>query len=109
SDGDQEGTPTVLMEAQAMQLPVVTTRHSGIPEVVHDGVSGLLVAEKDVDGIVHALNELIHSPERRAIMGAQGRAIVKSEFNNEKLIEELITTYARVLRGDTWRPSNAAK
>ncbi|MEX2758100.1 MAG: glycosyltransferase [Candidatus Sigynarchaeota archaeon] len=97
-DGDKEGTPTVLMEAQAMQLPVVSTLHSGIPEVVHDGVSGLLIAEKDVEGIVHALKVLIHSPEKRAIMGVQGRAIVTSEFNNAKLIDELVAAYSRILR-----------
>lgn len=51
SDGDEEGIPVVLMEAMASGLPVIATRHSGIPELVEDGISGYLVDEKDVLGI----------------------------------------------------------
>jgi colanic acid/amylovoran biosynthesis glycosyltransferase len=48
ANGDQEGLPVALMEAMAMGLPVLSTLHSGIPELVEDGLSGLLVPEKDV-------------------------------------------------------------
>ena len=51
SNGDQEGTPVSLMEAQACGLPVLSTLHSGIPEVVADGASGLLVPEGDAEAL----------------------------------------------------------
>lgn len=51
SDGDEEGIPVVIMEAMALGLPVIATRHSGIPELVEDAVTGFLVPERDVDGL----------------------------------------------------------
>ncbi|MCB0214455.1 MAG: glycosyltransferase, partial [Anaerolineae bacterium] len=51
ADGDQEGIPIVLMEAMAQGLPVLSTHHSGIPELVQDGQSGFLAAEHDIDGL----------------------------------------------------------
>ncbi|OQX53652.1 MAG: colanic acid biosynthesis glycosyltransferase WcaL, partial [Candidatus Cloacimonas sp. 4484_209] len=62
-NGDQEGIPVVLMEAQATGLPVISTFHSGIPEGVLDGKSGFLVPEKDVDALADRLEYLIEHPE----------------------------------------------
>ena len=62
-DGDQEGTPTVLLQAMATGLPVVSTVHSGIPEMVQDGVSGFLVPERDVDALTEKVAYLIEHPE----------------------------------------------
>jgi len=55
SNGDMEGTPVVLMEAQACGLPVISTYHSGVPEVVIDGKSGFLVPEKDIQALVEKI------------------------------------------------------
>ena len=57
--GDREGTTTSTMEAMAMELPVVASRHSGIPEVVEDGVNGLLVDEYDIDNYVEAMKSIM--------------------------------------------------
>lgn len=63
-NGDQEGIPVVLMEASAVGLPIVSTYHTGIPEVVLDNESGFLVKEKDVDGLVERLEYLIENPKK---------------------------------------------
>ncbi len=57
-DGDSEGTPVAILEAQCCGLPVVATRHAGIPDVVIDGETGFLVEEQDVDGMSEAMNLL---------------------------------------------------
>jgi colanic acid/amylovoran biosynthesis glycosyltransferase len=71
--GQTEGFPVAISEAMASALPVVSTRHSGIPEHVQDGVTGLLVDENDVEGMARALAALLADPERAAEMGRAGR------------------------------------
>ena len=61
ANGDQEGIPVVLMEALASGLPVISTHHSGIPELVEDGRSGLLVPERDVPALADALKRLLEN------------------------------------------------
>ena len=89
SDGDQEGIPVVLMEAMAMGLPVVSTWHSGIPELVKDGISGFLVPEKDVEATAKKLALLINSSALRTEMGLEGRKYVKENFNVHTLNYQL--------------------
>ncbi|ETX27781.1 glycosyltransferase [Roseivivax isoporae] len=76
-----EGVPVVLMEAMAAGLPVVTTRIAGVPELVEDGVSGLLVAPGDAGRLADALARLLADPGERARMGAAGRARVAAEHD----------------------------
>lgn len=102
-DGDQEGTPMVLMEALAMGLPVVSTRHSGIPEVVENGVSGCLVPERDVDAMVKALAYLIEHPEVRGEMGRAGRETIKEQYNIDRLNDQLIEIYRELLADERVR------
>jgi colanic acid/amylovoran biosynthesis glycosyltransferase len=59
ADGDSEGLPTVFAEAQAMGVPVVSTAHGGIPEIVVHGVNGLLVPERDYQSLANALSDLL--------------------------------------------------
>jgi colanic acid/amylovoran biosynthesis glycosyltransferase len=92
-DGDEEGTPTVLMEAMACEVSVVSTFHSGIPEVVKDGVTGWLVPERDVDALAEKLTHLIEHPDVRSEMGRKGRAVVEHEFNRSKLNDRLVELY----------------
>jgi len=81
-DGDQEGTPTVLIEAQAMGLPVVATRHAGIPEMVPEEDRERLAPERDVEAIGQALIRLcgMGEPERLALT-QRAREHVERHFN----------------------------
>ncbi len=89
ADGDMEGIPVSLMEAMAMGVVVVTTRHSGIPELVEDGVSGLLAAEYDAGGIADALDRIgSGSTDISGLRTAAYRA-VESRFDNARLDAEL--------------------
>jgi colanic acid/amylovoran biosynthesis glycosyltransferase len=98
-DGDMEGIPTVLMEAMATGLPVVSTLHSGIAELVDDGVSGKLVAERDVDGLAMAIQELAASADRWPVIGAAGREKVLREFNSRTLNVRLENLFENALQG----------
>jgi colanic acid/amylovoran biosynthesis glycosyltransferase len=97
SDGDEEGTPTVLMEAMACGLPVLSTVHSGIPELVEDGVSGWLVPERDVAALADRIQWMLDHPDRWAAMGRAGRAKVEREFNIDTLNDRLVELYRGVL------------
>lgn len=93
SDGDQEGIPVVMMEAMALGLPIVTTAHSGIPELVQDGRSGFLVPERDVDALVDKLTYLLEHPEIWSSMGQAGRTFVEQHYNMEQLNDRLVELY----------------
>ncbi len=96
-DGDQEGIPTVLMEAQALGLPCVTTRHSGIPEVIPEENHGLLAEEGDVNGIADCMSRLMsRSPEQIREIAARGRAKVEAEFDLVREVEKLKAIYQSV-------------
>ena len=100
SDGDQEGLPVVIMEAMARGLPVVATRHTGIPEIVLDGKSGYLVPERDVDALADKLAQLIDHPETWESMGRAGRALVEEQFDIDKLNDRLVEIYQRLIDGE---------
>jgi colanic acid/amylovoran biosynthesis glycosyltransferase len=99
SDGDQEGIPVVLMEAMAAGLPVLSTLHTGIPELVDDGASGYLVPERDVAALAERLSDLIAHPERWPEFGRHGRSRVETHFDvnvlNDQLAERLRSLVAR--------------
>lgn len=99
ADGDQEGTPVALMEAHASGLPVVATRHAGIPEVVLDGQSGLLVPEHDPGSLAGAIRQLIRDYEDWPALGAAGRAHVEGTFDVAPCTEELLGVYALAMSG----------
>ena len=95
-NGDKEGVPTVLMEAQASGLPVVSTYHSGIPEVVLDGESGYLVPERDVDQLAEKICLLLANPQKWDEMGRSGRQHIEREYNLEVQIGKLEEIYDRL-------------
>jgi glycosyltransferase involved in cell wall biosynthesis len=102
ADGNSEGLPTVILEAQAMGTPVVATRHAGNAEGLIEGKSALLVAERDVDGLAQALRFLWMNPAMVQSFGAAGRAFVESHFAIEAQVAGLERIYDRV-RGVTCR------
>jgi colanic acid/amylovoran biosynthesis glycosyltransferase len=100
ANGDQEGIPNVLKEAMATGIPVVSTQHSGIPELIEDGVSGLLAPERDSKVLAERLAYLVDHPERWPTMGQAGRERVEVQFDSDKLNVELVELYQRVVCGD---------
>ena len=93
SDGDQEGIPNVLKEAMAMGLPVISTFHGGIPELIKDGVSGFLVPEADIDVLTEKLSYIIDNYDTCSQMGLNGRKYVDKFYNINKLNDRLVTLY----------------
>lgn len=75
-----EGIPVVLMEAMAMEIPCVATNINGIPELIHDGQDGLLVAPSDHEGMAAALARLMDDPALRESIGKAGRQRVLKQY-----------------------------
>lgn len=96
--GDREGTPMAILEAQACALPVVASRHAGIPEIVTDGESGFLVAEGDVAALAERIERLADQPDLRAAMGRAGRAFVERHHELGRQCDGLVEIYRSVLR-----------
>ncbi|HOX39025.1 MAG TPA: glycosyltransferase [Candidatus Brocadiia bacterium] len=95
ADGDRDGIPNILVEAMACGKPVVASRLSGIPELVSDGETGLLVPPGDPGALFDALVRPLDDPVMGARMGKAGRAKVLREFNAERNC----ALVARALRG----------
>jgi len=81
SDGDRDGLPNVLVEAQSQRVACIATAISGIPELIEPGVTGLLVAPGDVAGLSRAIEAAIRDPERRAGLAAAGETRVRRDFD----------------------------
>jgi glycosyltransferase involved in cell wall biosynthesis len=81
NEGRREGIPVVLMEAMASCVPVVASGISGIPELVEDQISGLLVPPRQPQAIADALEQLSTNPDLRSRLGREGRLKVEREFN----------------------------
>lgn len=81
ANGTEEGIPNVLMEAMATGMPVVSTRHSGIPELIYDGQTGFLVEEREVSALASVLHSLLHNSDQWANMGRKARRYVKHAHN----------------------------
>ena len=95
-----EGVPVVLMEAMASGRAVVATRVAGVPELVEEGVSGLLVAPGNAEALATALQRLASSPEEREGMGLAGRRKVVEEFDAEKCAAHLALLFEQFTAPD---------
>ena len=89
ADGDRDGIPNVLLEAMAMGLPVVASRVSGIPELVGDGVNGLLVEPDEPAALADAITRLLEQPALCADLGCRARTTVTELFDNDRNLELL--------------------
>ena len=98
-NGDSEGgAPTTLLEAQAAGVPVLSTYHADIPEVVVDGKSGFLVPERDSNALAERLEYLIAHPEEWSTMGREGRRHVEMNYTIYKETENLENIYDALIR-----------
>jgi glycosyltransferase involved in cell wall biosynthesis len=94
-----EGMPLSVLEAMAAGLPVVATRVGGVPELVTDGETGLLVAPKDPEALAAALLSLIEDRSSRLRMGRAARARIEESFSFTAMLDQYETFYAGTLRG----------
>ncbi len=102
-DGDRDGIPNVILEAMAMELPVVSTRHSGIPEVVEDGVNGLLVEPCDVSALAAALAHLLSDPATVGRFGSRARQTVLGNFDLATNVKRLLAEFLSGRQPETWQ------
>ena len=98
SDGSKEGTPIVLMEAQAMAKPCISTYHAGIPEIIIHEKTGILVEERDINGIENAIIKLIKNKALARKMGEEGRLHMKLDFDNKKQNKILNQIYSNMCK-----------
>jgi glycosyltransferase involved in cell wall biosynthesis len=94
-----EGSPNALLEAMAMELPVVATAVGGVAEAVTDGISGFLIAQDDADMFANRLTELLLNPALRQRMGSAGRAEILRRFNHDAVVAELAGVLRALVRG----------
>ena len=92
-DGDRDGLPNVLMEAGSQALPLLATRLSGIPELIEDGQTGLLVEPGDIEGLSRSLARLIQDPRLRFELGAAAARRVKETFSLSGNIAGIATRF----------------
>jgi glycosyltransferase involved in cell wall biosynthesis len=95
-DGDRDGLPNVLMEAQTQGLSCVATRVSGVPELIEDGITGVLVPPDDPAALAAALAALIENPARRAFLGKAGERHVRERFSSDAGIARLAAKFGIV-------------
>jgi glycosyltransferase involved in cell wall biosynthesis len=88
---DRDGIPNVLLEAMLNSVPVISTKFSGIPEVIQNGINGLLVDPEDYNALAESIVKLLASQELRKSLASSGKKIIKRKFdinkNTEKLFE----------------------
>jgi colanic acid/amylovoran biosynthesis glycosyltransferase len=101
SNGDVEGVPVALMEAMASGLTVVSSYHSGIPELVDNGHTGFLAAERDVDGLADRICWIMEHPVECEAIALDARRKVEQEFNDELLNDH----FANLISGISTRSS----
>ena len=94
SQGNTEGLGVVLLEAMACKLPVIGSDIGGIPDIIQDGETGLLVPEKDVTGLSRSIINLIEDEELRERIARTGYFNIKGRFSWEKIAEKYLKVYS---------------
>ncbi|PYJ58312.1 MAG: colanic acid biosynthesis glycosyltransferase WcaL, partial [Verrucomicrobia bacterium] len=100
-DGNVEGIPNSMLEAMASGLPVFATDHGGIPEAVENGVSGVLVRERDHEALANALLNATQDSDSLARIARNGAEVVRQKFDLATQAHQLEEIYLRTIgRGD---------
>lgn len=99
SSSSSESFPLNVLEAMAMQLPIVTTAVGGVAEIVEEGVTGILVPPKNHRALADGMAALLDEPQKRQQMGARGRDRVKSFFSLTTYVEQMQIEYRNLLQG----------
>lgn len=96
-NGDRDGIPTSLIESMYLKTPVISSRVSGIPELIEDGVNGFLTEPGNVNQLTEKMSELLSDKMLRVKMGEQARETIEKEFNVEKSTNLLINAWQEML------------
>lgn len=96
ADGDAEGAPVSIVEMAASGMPVVSTFHCDIPEIIEHGVSGLLAPERDVDALFKHLNWLAKNPEQWLRLSSAARKHIETNYNMPVQAEKLASIYREI-------------
>jgi glycosyltransferase involved in cell wall biosynthesis len=92
-----EGFPTVLLEAMSYGLPVVCSRIGGLPEIVEDGINGLLYEPGNADELADRIRTLWQNPALRQRLGEAGRKKLNKEYDANRLLDRIFEIYEKVI------------
>jgi glycosyltransferase involved in cell wall biosynthesis len=95
-DADRDGIPNVLLEAMGFEIPVISTKFSGIPEVIEDGVNGLLVDTENEEALADAMAKLLSNARLQKKLAYNGRKIIEDKFDVNKNIEQLLRLFNKI-------------
>jgi glycosyltransferase involved in cell wall biosynthesis len=104
-----EGIPNTILEAMCVGLPVVSTKVGGVPEIVQEGITGLLTRSRDPQSLANALTKLVVSSSLRRKMGDAGKAIVRERFSLESMVKAYEENYVELLSKKKRRMSAASR
>ena len=96
-DGNQEGIPNSMLEAMATGLPVFATEHGGIPEAIENGVSGVLVSERDDQALAQAMLNAAQNPDLLSRIGHTGADAVRKKFGLQQQVQRLENIYLQMI------------
>jgi len=96
--GDQDNLPTVLIEAMASGLPIVTSSLAGIPEIITDQINGILVPQRAPEALASAIRSLLLDPKKREKLGASGLSTAREKFSLAATVQELIAIFESQIR-----------
>ena len=103
-----EGFGIAVLEAMAMRKPVIATRTGGIPEIVQEGKTGILVSPGEPDKLAQAIVDLLQDSTRRVAMGRSARNRVETMFTVEAMMDKLTAAYGLLLGKETSLPSSVS-
>jgi glycosyltransferase involved in cell wall biosynthesis len=103
----QEGLGSALLDALALGVPVCAAAAGGIPEIIEDGVNGVLVRPQDPADLAAGMARVLSDPPAAKRMAEAGRRAVADRFSTERMVEETLRLYARVLAADPAAPCGA--